>query len=188
MSKINYKIEEGTFSLVMKEIAAILLIEFTNQITLGNNFLPSEISYDTSSAVNEGDLPFVSVNWAKFDNKLDARAHSENLNDYYIDIKAVGQDNVRKIIAVIRSILKHQEYLTLGFEYGVISDTNITTSGIDLESIAMNKDSQGTVTGGVWYRANVVEQNPSTQGIQIKTTNYDLAVDDNKILRLTNNI
>jgi len=113
---------------------------------------------------------------------------SENLNDYFIDIKAIGQDNVRKIIAVVRSILKYQEYLTLGFEPGVISDTNITTAGIDMESIAMNKDSQGTVTGGVWYRANVVENNPSPDGIVIQTTNYDLLVDNEKTLRLTNNI
>jgi len=78
MSKINYKIDEGVFSLVMKEIAAILLIEFTEQINLGNTFLPSEISYDTTSSVNEGDLPFVSVNWAKFDNRLDGRAQRKS--------------------------------------------------------------------------------------------------------------
>lgn len=185
MAKINYQIGEGNFSLVMKRIASILLVEFANQITLGNTFLPDEVCYDTSSAASEGDIPFVAVNWMKLDSTIDARNSSQNENVYFIDVKAVGYDNVRKIIAVIRTILKDQQYVILDFPYGTVSDVNIISAGIDLEE--RNRGSQDTINGGVQIKCNVLETNPPMEGIEIQETDYELQINDSdKILKLTN--
>ena len=125
MSKIAYKIGEGKFSEVMVRLASILALEFASQVTLGNTFLPSSVSYDTQSSVNEGDIPFVSVNWLKFDNKDDYRKVQSNTNDFFIDVKAKGYDNVRKIIAVVRTILKSEQYITLDYDLGFISEKKL---------------------------------------------------------------
>ena len=70
MSKIDYQIGEGVYSSVMTRIASILAVEFAAQVLLGNTFLPSSVSFDTESSVNESDIPFVSVNWMNFETKM----------------------------------------------------------------------------------------------------------------------
>src|SRR6056297_3546929 len=121
MSKIDYKIGEGRFSLVMKRIASILVTEFAEQIELGNDFLPSSVTYDKAEGVSEGDIPFVGVTWMKFDNQSDYREQQLNENSFFIDVKAQSYDTVRKIIAIIRTILKSQQYILLDFGFGVVS-------------------------------------------------------------------
>jgi len=186
MAEINYQIGEGNFSLVLKKIAAILLIEFANQITLGNNFLPSSVGYDNSSSVNEGDIPFVSVNWLKFDNSADHRTYQSNMCQFFIDVKAIGYDNVRKIIAVIRTILKSEQYILLSYTNGMISETNIVSAGVTFEE--GNRSSQDVISGGLTYQCLVNETNPSPVSTEIDSTLYELGINDtDKILTLENN-
>lgn len=183
MSKIDYKIGEGRFSEVMVRIASILTIEFAAQVILGNDFLPSSIRFDTQSSVNEGDIPFVSVNWLKFDNKDDYRLVQSNTNNFFIDVKAKGYDNVRKIIAVIRTILKSEQYITLDYDLGFISETNITSAGVTLEE--MNRDSQGVISGGLTYQCLINEVNDSPVPTAISETEYELDI-ENKTITLKN--
>lgn len=182
MSKIGYQIGEDNFSLVLKEIASILVVEFARQIELGNTFLPESVSYDTDFAVNEGDTPFVSVNWLKFDNTDDYRELSQNNNQYFIDIKAKGYDVVRSIISVVRKILKSEQYITLNFVPGIISNTNIVSAGVSFET--HNRSSQGTISGGVTFQCNVVESNDKPVGVLLDQSNYDLMLDQDKVLTL----
>lgn len=185
MAKIAYKIGEGQFSLVMKKIAAILLVEFAAQIVLENDFLPTSVSYDTEGSVNEGDIPFVSVNWLKFDNKDDYRQLQSNTNHFFIDVKAKGYDTVRKIIAVIRTILKSEQYILLDFDPGFISETNIISAGVTFEE--SNKDSQGIISGGLTYQCLINEDNDSPVSTEFNETLYELSINEtDKILTLKN--
>jgi hypothetical protein len=183
MSKIAYQIGEGKFSEVMVRIASILTIEFAGQINLGNTFLPSVINYDTENSVNEGDIPFVSVNWLKFDNQDDYRQVQSNMNKFFIDVKAKGYDTVRKIIAVIRTILKSEQYLTLDYDLGFISETNIISAGVSFED--MNRDSQGVISGGLTYQCLINEDNDSPVSTNLNETYYNLIIKD-KTITLTN--
>lgn len=175
MAKINYQIGEGNFSLVMKRIAAILLLEFTEQIAQGNTFLPDIIYFDTDFTPDEGDIPFVSVNWQDFENTSDARGISINMNKFLIDVKAVGYDVTRKIIAIIRTILKSEQYVKLDFDYGIVSNTNVIAAGNTFEKEL--RDSQGAISGGVMFECLVTENNdepvpqPLTESIYVSAIN-----------------
>ena len=177
-AKIANKIGEGVFSSVMTRIASILEVEFAAQVILGNAFLPSSVSYDTESSVNE-DVPFVSVNWMKFDNQDDYREQQANLNSFFIDVKAKGYDNVRKIIAVIRTILKSEQYIYLDFNPGVISQTNVISAGVTFEN--MNRDSQGVISGGLTFQCLVNEPNDSPVLLDLNETLYELTISNKKI-------
>lgn len=183
MSKIAYQIGEGKFSEVMVRIASILATEFAAQVILGNTFLPSSISYDTESSVNEGDIPFVSVNWLNFDNRDDYRQLQSNTNNFFIDVKAKGYDTVRKIIAVVRTILKSEQYITLDYDLGFISETNIVSAGVTFEE--MNRDSQGIISGGLTYRCLINEDNDSPVSTDLNETLYNLTI-ENKTITLKN--
>lgn len=176
MAKITYKIGEGVYSQVMKRIASILLVEFAKQITLGNTFLPTSVSYDNANAVSEGDIPYVSVNWLKFDNVDDFRVQQTNRNNFFIDVKAVSYDTVRKIIAVIRTILKSNQYITLDYAFGTVSETNITSAGINFEDI--NRDSQNVISGGLTYQCLIVEPNDGYESTALNESNYDLLIEE----------
>lgn len=186
MAKINYQIGEGVFSTVMLRIRDILLIEFTEQINLGNTFLPDIIYFDTDFTADEGNIPWVSVNWLDFDNLGDNRGSSTNLCRYFIDVKAEGYANVRKIVSVIRTILKSMQYDKLDFAEGVISETNITSSGVSFEPEL--KSSQGVVSGGLTYQCKVLEPNDrpvpdplneSEYVSQINETNKSITIKSN---------
>lgn len=186
MAKINYQIGEGNFSIVMQRIAAILLLEFNNQITLGNTFLPSIIYYDTDYSVDEGNIPFVSVNWMNFDNVSDARGVSSNLNHYFIDVKAAGYEVTRKIISIIRTILKSEQYLKLDFDYGIISETNILKAGVSFEENL--NDSQGVISGGLTYQCLVQENNDEPVPTPLNDSIYISEINESgKFITLTQN-
>lgn len=179
MSKIAYQIGDGKFSEVLVRIASILTTEFAEQVVLGNTFLPSNIHYDTDYAVDEGNIPWVSVNWMKFDNKDDYRGGQDNLNHFYIDVKAAGYTNVRKIINVIRTILKSQQYITLDYDFGFLSNTNIISAGVNFEE--MNRGSQGVISGGLTYECLISEPNDSPVEQDHNDTLYDLEITDKTI-------
>ncbi len=179
MSKIAYKIGEGLFSEVMVRIASILAVEFAEQIVLLNTFLPSSVSYDTENSVNEGDVPFVSVNWLNFENLDDYREHQSNMNSFFINVKAIGYDNVRKIIAVIRTILKSEQYITLDFPLGYISETNIVSAGVTFED--SNTNSQGIISGGLTYKCIINESNDSPVAVDLAEATYNLIITNKTI-------
>lgn len=174
MAKINYQIGAGLFSDIQTRIATILLDEFTNQISLGNTFLPNIIYFDTDYAPDEGNIPWVAVNWLDLEVREDARASSSNLCRYFIDVKGVGYDTVRKIIAVIRTILKSMQYLTLDYPPGSISDTNILTAGITYQENRI--DSQGVVSGGLTFQCLVLEQNDQGVPTALNGSDYELPI------------
>lgn len=186
MAKINYQIGEGNFSLVMKRIAAILLLEFTQQIVEGNTFLPTIIYFDTDYTPDEGNIPFVSVNWQDFENTSDARAISTNMNKYFIDVKAVGYDVNRKIIAIIRTILKSMQYVKLDFDYAIVSNTNVIAAGNTFEKEL--RDSQGVISGGVMYECLVTENNDEPVPQPLNESVYISAINEsNKSITLNEN-
>jgi len=185
MAEIGYKIGEGVFSQVMKSIATILTTEYVAQIALGNTFLPTSAGYDNIGAVNEDEYPYVSVDWLKFDNRDDFRNNQANINNFYIDVKAIGVDNVRKIIAVTRTILKAKQYIILNFASGVISDTNIINAGITFEE--SNRSSQGVISGGLTFQCLVNEINPSPTSTELNETLYESSINEtDKIITLKN--
>ena len=186
MSKINYQITESNSSLVLKRIAQILTLEFNAQIALGNTFLPTKCCYDLAESVNEGDLPFVSVSWLKFESNIDEMANSQYLNHYYIDVKCIGYDVVRKTIAIIRKILKSQQYYILDFPYGIISETTILEAGITQEET--NRSTQNAISGGLLFRCNVLETNDEPVPVDINSTIYEsLLADTGESFTLKNN-
>jgi hypothetical protein len=176
MAKINYQIGEGNFSVVLTRIAAILLIEFANQITLGNTFLPSEIYKDTDFSADEGNMPYVAVNWMDFDSKEDTRAASGNTCGYFIDVKSKGYDTTRKIIAIIRTILKSEQYIRLDLDYGIISETNILSAGVTFEEKL--RDSQGIVSGGLKYQGLVYEINDKPVSTPLNESQYEQLINE----------
>ena len=186
MAKINYQIGEANFSIVMKRIAAILLLEFAEQINQGNAYLPTEIYFDTDFAADEGNIPFVAVNWLEFENESDARAISTNKNKYFIDVKAVGYETTKKIIAAIRTILKSEQYVKLDFDYGIVSDTNVIAAGISFEEKL--RGSQGTISGGLTFECLVTENNDKTVSIPLVDSVYESAINesDKKITLIQN--
>ncbi len=185
MSKIDYKIGEGRFSLVMKRIASILVAEFAEQIKLGNDFLPSSVTYDKAEGVSEGDIPFVGVTWMKFDNQSDYREQQLNENSFFIDVKAQSYDTVRKIIAIIRTILKSQQYILLDFDFGVVSETKITSAGVNFED--MNRSSQDIISGGLTFQCQINEPNDNGSGTDLEESWYELNINETeKVLTLKN--
>jgi len=176
MAKIEYQIGEGNFSIVMKRIAAILLLEFTEQINQGNTFLPTEIYFDTDFAADEGNIPYVAVNWLEFSNQSDARGISTNTNKFFIDIKAVGYDTTKKIIAIVRTILKSQQYVKLDFDYGIISDTNVIAAGVSFEEKL--RDSQGVISGGLTFECLITENNDSPVPTPLTDSIYESAINE----------
>ncbi len=185
MSKIDYKIEEDNFSKIPKMIAEILLVEFCKQIELKNDFLPNEVYYDTDYTPDEGNIPWVAVNWLNYDNTIDNRASSQNLNRYFIDVKNTSYETVRKTISVIRKILKSEHYITLDFVDGIISNTNIIEAGVSFEE--QLRDSQGTISGGVTYQCNVFETNDVPEGTPLVQSTYESVINESdKKLTLKN--
>ncbi len=176
MAKINYQILEGNFSIVNKRIASILLIEFAEQIILGNTFLPSAVYFDTDFAADEGNIPFVSVNWLDFENKDDSKGFSDNTNKYFIDIKAVGYETTKKIIAIVRTILKSMQYDKLDFDYGIVAEVKVTNAGINFEESL--RDSQGTISGGVNYQCTVTESNDAPVSTPLTDSIYESAINE----------
>ena len=170
MSKITTKIEAGNTEIVLKRIAAILLTEFTAQKILGNDFLPDDVFYDTDYSVDEGSIPFVSVNWINSTNIDNYRTVRNDNNMFFIDIKAVGIDVCRKIINIVSVILSAEQYIILDFDTRFISNTGITDSGIDFEN--MNRNSQGVVSGGVNYSCWINNVNLLNTGEPLTTSEY----------------
>lgn len=186
MGKIKYQIGEGNYSIVMKRIAAILLFEFAEQITLGNTYLPTEIYFDTDFAADEGNIPFVAVNWTEFENVSDARGISTNSNKYFIDVKAVGYETTKKIIAVIRTILKSQQYVKLDFDYGIVSGCNVIVAGVSFEEKL--RGSQGVISGGLTFECLVTENNDAPVSTPLTDSVYESLINesDKKITLIQN--
>lgn len=186
MSKIDYQIGEANFSIVTKRIGQILADEFAAQISLGNTFLPSVIYFDTNYAADEGNIPWIGINWLEFENNIDSRADSQNLNKYFIDVKAKGYDNFNKIISVIRTILKSQQYITLDFNLGLISDTNISGAGVNFEESM--RDSQDVVSGGVSFQCMIVEPNDKPIPLELNDSEYQSEINESgKFITLQTN-
>ena len=72
-------------------------------------------------------------------------------------MKAVGYEVTRNIIAIIRTILKSQQYVKLDFDYGIVSNTKVMSAGINFEESL--RDSQGVISGGLTYECLVLENN-----------------------------
>jgi len=185
MAKIDYKIEEDNFSIVLKRIADILLVEFCEQVIKGNDFLPEEIYYDTDYTPDEGNIPWVAVNWLNYTNSVENRSSSQNKNRYFIDVKAVSYETVRKIISVIRKILKSEQYILLDFPYGIVSETSISEAGVSFETHL--RDSQGAISAGLNFECNVFESNDIPVSTDLNQTTYESIINESdKKLTLKN--
>lgn len=177
MAKINYQIQEGNFSIVNTRIAEILLLEFANQkANYSADFLPDKVYIDPFYSVDEGNIPFVSCNWINFESSEDGRAISTNLNEFFIDVKAIGYENFNKIIAIIRTILKSEQYIKLDFDYGIVSDTNIVSAGVNFEESL--RDSQGVISGGLRFQCKITENNDKPVPQPLNESEYNSEVDE----------
>ena len=170
MANINYKIQPSNLSLVADRLTSVLTIEFANQVVLGNDFLPDKIYYDTDYGTDPGNIPYVAVNWLDFNNKISELSNHQNICKYFIDVKGVGYDVVRKIIEVVRTILMSLQYEKLEFDYGIMSDRNIINAGIDYENDL--RSSQGVVSGGLMYECLVLETNDQPVPIDLDESVY----------------
>ncbi len=155
MPNINYQISEGYFSIIERQIASILALEFANQITLGNTFLPSSVGYGQDAAINESEIPFVSVYFMKTDSDLEASNRNDYPTDYFIDVKALGRENCEKIINVVRHVLKSRYYVNLEIN-GVVSRTKVREYGVTFEENLRGSD--GTIGGGLTFRVHINEE------------------------------
>lgn len=176
MAKINYKIGGGNIEAVQQRIASILQDEFENQIILLNSFLPDIVYFDTDFAPDEGNIPWVAVNFLSFEENSDARSQTQYTCKFFIDVKAVGYQNLRKIIAVIRTILKSMQYLILDFDYGTISDASIISGGISFQE--SNIDSQGVCSGGLTFQCNIIEENDQAIPTALNSSNYESPINE----------
>ncbi len=166
MSKITAQIGESRAALINNEIAAILAIEFAQQIILGNLFLPTGVAADYINAVDSADIPFVGVMYSKTNSNAEFVSQSQVLSQYIIECKGKTYYNSRRISEVVRAILMNSEYRTLGLPatFG-ISGTVVTSR--DMSIFENRKTSQNDTTAYVVYEVRHYETTEKVTGIPL---------------------
>jgi hypothetical protein len=185
MSKINHLIGQANFQIVEIQLAAILQDEFIKQNELqeiqspGSSFLPETVYFGFTRVVNEGDLPFVAVNWTQERGVLESGESLHYSDSYFIDVKAVSRTVCAKIINAVRHILKSNYYRSLDLPSGMISRTGIDNLGIDFE--VKTTGAQGTESGGINFGVDINENVQLLEGLPISELLTKCNIGDNTI-------
>lgn len=150
----------------MHRIADILFMEFANQKTLGNAFLPDEVAADYVGAIDAGKMPFVGVMYSDSGYPNEAQSQSEADSKYVIECKADNYSNARKIAEVVRAILKNTQYQRLLFppNFG-IRGTKVTN--LNMTIFEQRLSSLDNTTAYVVFEVRHYETTEKVEGIPL---------------------
>lgn len=173
------KIEQPLFSIVKEAIRNVLETEFSTQIKLGSDFLPTSVTAGSQTAVNESGLPYVNVLWLGGSPVLKSQNNSVFTDEFLIDIKLSNRESFEHTCHIVRSILESQEYSTLLLPKGVVLKKKITILGVSEESSL--QASLGTVSGGVKFQVELNQDISEVKGFTIKESQTTISVGDKEI-------
>jgi hypothetical protein len=179
------QIGESRAGQIMHRIADILLLEFVNQISLGNTFLPTEISADYAHAVDAGSMPFVGVMYSDSDYPNEAQSQSDAVSKYVIECKANTYAEARKISEVVRAILKNSQYnrLLLPLDFG-IKGTKVTQRTMSI--FEQRRAAQDSTTSYVVFEARHYETTEKVEGIPLVSNATKVTRDDGSLFYTAN--
>lgn len=135
--KITSVIPKQNFVIVREQIGAILFLELENQKALQDFYYPINVYSEYSGGIGiEDEINInVSLSSANFSSKTQKDAQGATV--FNIDIfsnsketasktgSELSADKIQNFLGMIRFILSHTEYKTLGFELGFIGGTAI---------------------------------------------------------------
>lgn len=164
MSKIKLKIEESRASIINAEIAAILTLEFAQQIILLNTFLPTQVDTDYINAIDSANLPFVGVLYSGSKTDSDFQNQSQVTSQYLIECKGKTYTVARRISEVVRAILMNSEYRTLGLAPQAIGVLGTSVNSRDMSIFENRKSSQDDITAYVVFEVRHYETTEKIEG------------------------
>ena len=137
---IQYAIPQQNFELIRDQIAAILLAEFTSQqvtFNLPATMVPTTVDIERFVPVDEETFPIINVRLAtgkyldeEGNQTKDSSGDAEGTYRYYVDVYTgsatlttggpggdqLATTNLHRMMGIIRAILDHPIYNTLGFQ------------------------------------------------------------------------
>lgn len=133
MPNINYQIQPQGFEVIRDQIATILKDELVNQGSLDPNFREPEVFINKMSDPQPTELPLVNVQTHRGNYENQSVKHAIGIYRYTIDCYEMANsddqqdggklsgERIDRLMGVVRHILMHDSYITLGFKRGSIN-------------------------------------------------------------------
>lgn len=180
---IQTQIEEQNFEIILNKIGIILLEEIQNQLTITSSDVSCDVYKERQEPIDKSEDVLVNVSLSSTNNEDFNETSYTSTGTFNIDVYAngFGSDYSRlrlhKIVGMIRFVLSSTLYKTLGFDYGYIMGTYLTSINFD--------DNYGKEDGTFFRMGRLVLSVKFVEDSEMAQTTSLLGNDSNVRLDLT---